>query len=105
MTALTLTQAHFYTFRACPRRFYLRYLARVPWPEAPLGVAQEEAYERGHRFHRRVERHFLGLPIDDAVEADPTLNNWWTTFRTQGPGLPAGRRFVEAGLTLSLIHI
>ena len=102
MTALTLTQSHFYTFRACPRRFYLRYLARVPWPEAPLGVAQEEAYERGHRFHRRVERHFLGLPIDDAVEADPTLNNWWTTFRTQGPGLPAGRRFVEAGLTVPI---
>ena len=61
MTALTLTQAQLSTVRACPRRLYLRYLARVPWPEAPLGAAQEEAYDRGHRFHRRAERHFLGL--------------------------------------------
>ena len=101
MTALTLTQAHFYTFRACPRRFYLRYLARVPWPEAPLGTAQEEAYDLGHRFHRRAERHFLGLP-DDEEETDPTLRVWWDTFGRQGPPLPAGRRFVEAGLTVPI---
>jgi hypothetical protein len=100
MTPLTLTQAHFYTFRACPRRFYLRYLARVPWPEAPLGTAQEEAYDLGHRFHRRAERHFLGLADDE--ESDPTLRVWWDTFHAQGPPLPAGRRFVEAGLTVPI---
>ena len=100
MTALTLTQAHFYTFLACPRRFYLRYLARVPWPEAPLGTAQEEAYDLGHRFHRRAERHFLGVADDE--ESDPTLRGWWDTFRRQGPPLPAGRRFVEAGLTVPI---
>ena len=101
MTALTLTQAHFYTFRACPRRFYMRYLARVPWPEAPPGTAQEEAYDLRHRFHRRAERHFLGLP-DDEEETDPTLRVWWDTFGRQGPPLPAGRRFVEAGLTVPI---
>ena len=101
MTALTLTQAHLYTFRACPRRFYLRYLARVPWPEAPLGAAQEEAYDRGHRFHRRAERHFLGLAADEE-ENDAVLRVWWDTFRRQGPPLPPGRRFVEAGLTVPI---
>ena len=86
---------------ACPRRFYLRYLARVPWPEAPLGATQEEAYDRGHRFHRRVERHFLGL-VADEEENDPVLRVWWDTFRRQGPPLPPGRRFVETGLTVPI---
>ncbi len=98
---LTLSQTHLYTFRACPRRFYLRYLARVPWPEAPLGQAQERAYDRGQRFHRRLERHFLGLAADEEVD-DPVLRVWWDTFRRQGPALPPGRRFVEAGLTVPI---
>ena len=54
--SLTLAQQHLYTFQTCRRRFYLRYLARVPWPEAPLGSQQEQAYEHGRRFHRWIER-------------------------------------------------
>ena len=99
---LTLTQAHLYTFQTCPRRFYLRYLARVPWPEAPLGAEQELAYDRGRRLHRWIERHFLGLPATDADPIDPVLRVWWDTFRQQAPPLPAGRRFVEAGLTVPI---
>lgn len=98
---LTLSQTHFFTFSACPRRFFLRYLARVPWPEAPLGEAQEQAYERGRRFHRRLERHFLGLTsVED--EGDPELLVWWDTFRRHAPALPEGRRFVELSLTVPI---
>jgi len=99
---LTLSQNHLYTFRACPRRFYLRYLARVPWPEAPLGRSQELAYERGQRFHRRLERHFLGLPTASDEETDAELRVWWDTFGSHAPALPKGRRFVEAGLTVPI---
>lgn len=98
---LTLAQQHLYTYHACPRRFYLRFLARVPWPEAPLGEELAQAYDLGHRFHRRLERHFLGLPATDE-EADPTLRVWWDTFRAQGLPLPDGRRFVEAALTVPI---
>ncbi len=97
---LTLTQTHLYTFHACPRRFFLRFLARVPWPEAPLGNDLAQAYDLGHRFHRRAERHFLGL--SDEPETDPTLRVWWDTFCQQGPPLPDGRRFVEAALTVPI---
>lgn len=99
---LTLTQQHLYTFEACPRRFYLRFLARVPWPEAPLGPEQELAYERGRRFHRWIERRFLGLPVTDETVMDPLLSSWWSTYRSNGPELPPGRRFIETSLTIPI---
>lgn len=100
--SLTLAQQHLYTFQACQRRFYLRFLARVPWPEAPLGLEQEMAYERGRRFHRWIERRFLGLPITDEADTDPLLRGWWATFQQQAPPLPDGRRFVETSLTVPI---
>jgi len=99
---LTLSQHQFTTFQVCPRRFYLRYLARVPWPEAPLGLEQEAAYERGRRFHRWIERFLLNLPVADETDADPVLRVWWTTFQQQRPPLPDGRRFVESSLTIPI---
>jgi hypothetical protein len=97
-----LSQQHLYTFHVCPRRFYLRYLAHIPWPEAPLGPEQELAYERGRRFHLRLERLFLGLPADDDLETDPVLQGWWATFQRQAPALLDGARFVETSLTIPI---
>lgn len=89
--SLTLAQQHLYTFQTCPRRFYLRFLARIPWPEAPLGPDQEQAYERGRRFHRWIERRFLGLPVADEADHDSTLKGWWDVFQRHAPPLPDGR--------------
>jgi hypothetical protein len=99
---LTLAQQHLYTFSVCQRRFYLRYLAHLPWPEAPLGSQQEAAYERGRLFHRRLERLFLGLPLTGEAESDPVVDSWWATFQQYGPTLPEGQRFVEASLTIPI---
>lgn len=101
---LHLYQQHLYTFEACPRRFYLRYLAHVPWPEAPLGPDQALAYERGRRFHRWIERDFLGLLATDETHRDPLLQQWWSIYRANRPALPAGQRFVEASLTIPIGH-
>ncbi len=100
--SLTLAQQHLYTFQTCRRRFYLRYLVRLPWPEAPLGLAQEEAYDRGRRFHRWIERRMLGLPVMDESEHDPVLTGWWGVFQRHAPPLPDGRRFVETSLTVPI---
>jgi CRISPR/Cas system-associated exonuclease Cas4 (RecB family) len=100
---LTLSQQHLYTFEVCRRRFYLRFLARVPWPEAPLGPEQELAYERGRRFHRWIERRFLGLPNTvEETDQDPVLRGWWATYLQSAPQLPNGRRFVETALTIPI---
>lgn len=101
---LHLFQQHLYTFDTCPRRFFLRYLARVPWPEAPLTTAIDTSYEQGRRFHRWIERGLLGLPIMDESEDDPTLTQWWSNFQTSGPPLPAGQQFVETTLTIPIGH-
>src|SRR5690606_38852544 len=100
--SLTLAQQHLYTFQACPRRFYLRYLVRVPWPEEPLEPGLELAYERGRRLHLWIERHFLGLPPGNEAAEDPVLRRWWTIFQQQAPPLPDGRRFVESSLTVPI---
>lgn len=60
----------------------------------------ETAYERGRRFHRWVERYFLGLPVPDGNDADPVLLEWWATFRHKAPAIPAGLRFVETSVTV-----
>jgi hypothetical protein len=99
---LTLAQQHLYTFRACQRRFFLRFLAHVPWPEAPLGSELETAYDRGRRFHRWVERFFLGLPIQAQAADDATMHVWWSAFQQKGPSIPPGERFVEFGLTVPI---
>ena len=100
--SLTLAQQHLYTYQACPRRFFLRFLAHIPWPEAPLGIEQEQAYERGRRFHRWIERRFLGLPVADESDHDPVLKGWWDIYQRHAPPLPDGRRFVETSLTVPI---
>jgi CRISPR/Cas system-associated exonuclease Cas4 (RecB family) len=100
--SLTLAQQHLYTFRACPRRFYLRFLAKVPWPEPPLNSDLETAYERGRRFHRWIERHFLELPIQNEGPNDKVVRLWWSTFKQQGPTLPNGQRYIEFSLTVPI---
>lgn len=99
---LHLYQQHLYTFETCPRRFYLRYLARVPWPEALLEPGLESAYDHGRRFHRWVERDFLGLPVADESDTDPTLRRWWSIYQSRRPALPPGQRFVETTLTIPI---
>lgn len=97
---LTLNQTHLQTFITCPRRFRLRYLDRMPWPEAPLGPEQELAYARGRLFHRWLERHFLQLAAEDDAASDPVVRYWWSVFRSQGPDIPAGERLAELSLTV-----
>lgn len=100
--SLTLAQQHLYTFQTCPRRFFLRFLARIPWPEAPLGPEQEQAYERGRRFHRWIERRFLGLPVAEESDRDTVLKGWWEVFQRHAPPLPDGRRYIETALTVPI---
>jgi CRISPR/Cas system-associated exonuclease Cas4 (RecB family) len=101
---MTLSRPRIEAFLICRRRFQLRYLERLPWPVAPLEPHVDRARLLGQEFHRLLQRHFLGLePFDESADDDnPELRQWWATFASQGPRVPAGRRFPELTLTVPL---
>ncbi|UCG22995.1 MAG: PD-(D/E)XK nuclease family protein [Chloroflexota bacterium] len=96
---LTLSRPKLADFVACQRRFQLRYERQLPWPAGPLQAEIAGALDRGRRFHQLLQRHFIGLPVDESLEEMPELARWWQLFKSQGPELPVGRRLPELSLT------
>ncbi|MCS6772746.1 MAG: PD-(D/E)XK nuclease family protein [Anaerolineae bacterium] len=93
----TFSQHSLNDFKDCPRRFYLKYVARQPWPlveVSPLALdalQYREDLQRGARFHRWVERYWLGLPEPPHL-GDETLARWWARFtQTDFSDLPPVR--------------
>ena len=100
--SLTLSRARLADFLACRRRFQLRYEQLLPWPAGPLESNAARALTRGRQFHQLLQRHFLGLPVDESLKEMPELATWWRLFRSQGPKLSAGRRLPELSLTVPI---
>ncbi len=104
MEPLTLSQARFLAFLTCRRRFQLRYLDRLAWPDTPLTPNQRTAVQRGQDFHQLLERFFLGFPIHDRDIPDPQLQLWWKQFEQYLLPLPHGRKMPELRLTVPVGH-
>ncbi len=82
----------------CPRRFQLRYLERIAWPAVqsePI-LEQERHMQLGEQFHRLVQQHQLGLPIEALAEiagGDKDLQTWWQAYLDYSPNdLPPQRK-------------
>lgn len=99
---LPLSRQRLQTFLICQRRFQLRYLRRLPWPDAPMDERSAAALTRGQQFHELAQRHFLGLSVDMAQIDDATLRRWWTLFQNSNLPLPPGDRLVEMNLTVPM---
>lgn len=92
-------------FEDCPRRFYLRYVARQAWPLVETGphgmdaLTYREYLRRGATLHRWIERFWLSppasaldLPPPPDPASDPELAVWWARFLATDFGdLPAER--------------
>ena len=105
-------------FQDCPRRFYLRYVARLVWP-MPLRLppgADARQYEsrarRGALLHRWIERYWLGIPAQSPAPVQPPpapeeqaeLLTWWRRFLdTDFSDLPP-QRLPELSLVAALGH-
>ena len=98
--SLVLSRTKFATFLACQRRFQLRYLRQLPWPDAPLSEQAEQVQGRGQQFHQLLERHFLGLPVELNEIGDSVVRSWWLAFQSSGLQLPHGRSLPELSLTI-----
>ena len=103
--SFTFSQSSLGDYRACPRRFQLRYLERLAWP-APQSADAVEAERRqrlGQEFHRLVRRHQAGLPaaaLTPLAAADPELARWWAAYLASPYATPPGASH-RAEMTLS----
>lgn len=102
MQNLTLSRGKLTTFLTCQRRFQLRHVTRLPWPDPPVSDETAAALLRGSLFHQMVERHFLGMPDFVPEDTEANVLRWWETFRREPPRLLDGGRFPEASMTVAV---
>src|ERR1041385_2279647 len=103
--AFQFSQSSLQDFSDCARRFQLRYLMEQEWP-APIAEPLNDAEQAdilGKRFHKLIERHYLGLALE-REKIDPALVGWWDAFSNHPvEGQPAGACRPEVS-TSALIH-
>jgi hypothetical protein len=93
------SQNNLQDFMDCPRRFELKYLLKQDWPALVSEPIQE--FERlqylGLRFHRLVQQHLAGIPIDALERSvdNPDLNRWWKNYQIFIDQFIKSRRLVE----------
>ncbi len=97
----------------CPRRFQLRYMLNVAWPavESEPILAQERHMRQGAAFHRLIQQHITGLPVErlnqiaanlSADDPGGDLELWWNNFLAYHPADIPGRRYVELALSATV---
>jgi len=106
-TNFQFSQASLSDYADCPRRFQLRYVLEQEWPavESEPLIERERLADLGRRFHRLVQQHAYGLPVEQltrAAGADSDLARWWGNYlgleignwrlSADGDSLPLDRR-------------
>ncbi len=82
----------------CPRRYWLRNIAGIPWPAAALPAAVEAAIDLGLRFHQLMRRHFLGIEPPEVPA--PQVLPWWNAWLAHPLVLPADLHRPEVTLSV-----
>lgn len=100
--SFTLSRSKLVSFLDCPRRFQLRYLKRLPWPDAPDNPEAAETMIRGQQFHLLLERRFLGLDVPLNSVGDTAVSTWFQTFIQHNPVRQNGRFLPEHRLTVPI---
>ncbi len=103
------SQASLSDYVDCPRRFQLRYVLQQAWPavEAEPLPERERLLALGQRFHRLIQQHVAGLPVEalTASLGEAELVRWWQDYRralnTTLSDLPTSRR-AEVALSIPL---
>lgn len=79
-----LSQSSLQDYSDCERRFQLRYLDRLAYPaeESEPALENERHMQEGEHFHRLVQQHLLGIPVERRSGRANTANlvSWWENF-------------------------
>jgi hypothetical protein len=80
------SQGNLQDYIDCPRRFQLRHLQHIAWPAVEVEPLLEHERHRklGEFFHRLVQQHLLGVPVERLSRmaaglrlGGPELETWW----------------------------
>ena len=81
----TLSQSSLQDYVDCARRFQLRYLDRLSYPaiETEPALENEKHQREGEYFHRLVQQHLIGIPLEQVAKLanTPNLQKWWENFQ------------------------
>jgi hypothetical protein len=90
----------------CPRRFQLRHILGLAWPSATAEPADEfeRLLQQGSAFHRLVQQHFSGIPLQrlEKLAAGDNLRRWWRNYLESGPADLPPARYPEMDLSAPL---
>jgi len=90
----------------CPRRFQLRYELRLAWPSVEAEPVREFELRlrQGTAFHRLVQQHFSGIPLQrlERLAAGDNLRRWWRNYLESGPVDLPPMRYSEIDLSAPL---
>jgi len=108
----TFSQSSLQDFVECRRRFDLRYLIHLAWPavETEPVLEAERTQQRGAHFHRLVQQHLSGVPVDllESAVQDEELGRWWANYlefhsaNLADPREPEGTLHPEISLSAGL---
>lgn len=103
------TQSNLEDYRACPRRFELRYIQRQAWPaiESEPVREHEQRMQQGAAFHRMVQQHVIGVPqraLDPLANEEP-LRSWWAAYLQHRPSDLPAQQYAELTLSTPLITV
>jgi RecB family exonuclease len=84
LPSFTFSQSSLQDYADCPWRFRLRYIDRLVWPavESEPALENERRQVEGQLFHRLVQQHQIGLPVDTLTRLanTPELSRWWWNY-------------------------
>jgi hypothetical protein len=87
----------------CPRRFQLRHINHLSWPavETEPVLENERRLQEGQLFHRMVQQHRVGLPVEklSRLANTPDLNHWWENYLGHDFRISNCEQFPELSLT------
>jgi RecB family exonuclease len=102
----SFSQSSLQAFADCPRRFWLTYIQRLPWPAVEAEPVRDHEYlmRLGARFHTLIQRAEIGLDQDlVSLQLSPPLDAWFAAYQTYRPAdLPNARVEVERTLSVQL---
>lgn len=98
------SQSNLQAYVDCPRRFWLSYVQRLPWPAVEASPVQEHEYmmRLGEMFHRAVQRAEAGIPPElIGPNLEPPLDEWFASYIQYRPrDLPTNVTEVESVLAV-----